>query len=971
MERMQTLVLVALVVANGAHCGLILLGSADKSVSSTWPQRAHVLRGTVAWTAQTKTSIMERTSSSRWPWPHLNAWPVTAMAIKIVNECSSEKDGDRSLESVAACNERTKVVARYTDAALLLLRRELSPGVVVEKLETVLAEWTRPENCTCRWQRFADTSVPGNGHTPVSSHPDGKATVCGEGEAGVVFEIRTSPSQDHLKSSLDAENDSRLYSDAVYPTVKEAVRTMMEKLKTVLNSRSQHVRHAPDLSTHGTTVCVRVYAVYKEHACPIVWDIVCSYHSCTEHGPCMCATDIIEGGTQNCSVPTNLGLRGATHWSAWTAWSRCSETCGKSGLRSRSRTCQKSPNRPDKPFSCHGAVREFERCAERNLCFLVVRSTPAAVTGWSQWGAWGQCDRTCGGGDRWRLRTCEPGKNLCRGRSYEVETCPLVPCHAVWGEWGAWSECAQCTRGAVSSRIRVCPVAGTCSGNRHEARPCDPRICRPVSVWSPWSLWSRCSTTCGEGLISRQRWCNRQGSLPCVGPQHQAQPCQNRACGVQWSQWSQWAPCDATCGRGVTIRRRQCSSPDACLGTGLQSAACGTTMCDTFATAGNWLPWTPWSGCGMRQCRVSGVAEHRQRRCRPGREFTCRGTSVEDRPCNCETVSTNRGTWLGGQRGVRDRPGQGNESQSPQISPGLMTAIILVAVAAIFIGLLIAVVVYKRKSKAKVARQRLQAEMRMNNVTTRRLTRRPALSKAQIRELSLAELSRQSGADRVRVLSTETAQQLASTGGKESRLAVTAMPLPLLNQLSSLLRKGRTQLPDKPPRPQPPPRTHVPPRQLPRPAPRLADEMFDEEQYSSCHGLGRTQQWPTEKAQHRQFGENDEFAPCHGRSPCTHSQTFQAAQRTDSGRCSDTQHSPCNCARREHAQCPDHRQHQTHPGHSACTCSVPCNLEFPFEDRCARSHHRPQRLPPACHGQVSNNMHHSTCLCSAHSSCRH
>lgn len=54
--------------------------------------------------------------------------------------------------------------------------------------------------------------------------------------------------------------------------------------------------------------------------------------------------------------------------------------------------------------------------------------------------------------------------------------------------------------------------------------------------WAAWSEWSRCSVTCGGGLISRQRECSspvpQNGGKPCAGEAADYETCNKQPCPV-------------------------------------------------------------------------------------------------------------------------------------------------------------------------------------------------------------------------------------------------------------------------------------------------------------------------------------------------------------------------------------------------------------------------------------------------------
>lgn len=59
---------------------------------------------------------------------------------------------------------------------------------------------------------------------------------------------------------------------------------------------------------------------------------------------------------------------------------------------------------------------------------------PCTVDGkWSEWSVWEECSRTCGQGNRTRVRTCsdppaQHGGRLCEGKAVEVIMCSVRQC---------------------------------------------------------------------------------------------------------------------------------------------------------------------------------------------------------------------------------------------------------------------------------------------------------------------------------------------------------------------------------------------------------------------------------------------------------------------------------------------------------------------------------------------------------------
>ena len=120
--------------------------------------------------------------------------------------------------------------------------------------------------------------------------------------------------------------------------------------------------------------------------------------------------------------------------------------------------------------------------------------------------------------------------------------------------------------------------------------------CKCEGTLSPWSGWSQCSATCGEGTQQRQRRCIGPGDCDGLGHLEEERVCPDLPrCKGTLGQWSEWSQCSRTCGEGTQQRQRRCIGPGDCDGLGHleEERECpGLSPCK--GTLGE---WSQWSGC--------------------------------------------------------------------------------------------------------------------------------------------------------------------------------------------------------------------------------------------------------------------------------------------------------------------------------------------------------------------------------------
>ncbi|XP_029202215.2 uncharacterized protein LOC114966489 [Acropora millepora] len=260
---------------------------------------------------------------------------------------------------------------------------------------------------------------------------------------------------------------------------------------------------------------------------------------CSQLGP---EKETGECNTNGC--PVNGG------YSTWTEWSDCSLSCG-GGQSLRSRTCTNPrPQHGGKKCTTLGHSVETKRC---NTSACPVNG------GYSTWEPYGACSKSCGGGKQTRQRACtnpppaNGGKDCSDlGPNSETQECNTEPCAIIvdggYSPWGKWSACSKtCGKGSgEKTRERFCnkpqPQNGgkDCSalGKSKETKSCKPKAkkCPVDGGYGPWTKWSKCSKTCGGGTQKRSRRCNKPRPVArgkkcnVLGPNKETQECNTQNC---------------------------------------------------------------------------------------------------------------------------------------------------------------------------------------------------------------------------------------------------------------------------------------------------------------------------------------------------------------------------------------------------------------------------------------------------------
>ncbi|XP_078346313.1 uncharacterized protein LOC144631689 isoform X2 [Oculina patagonica] len=383
--------------------------------------------------------------------------------------------------------------------------------------------------------------------------------------------------------------------------------------------------------------------------------------SCTNPAPSPGGKDCSQLGpdkeTENCN---NGGCPVDGGYSAWGPYGACSKPCG-GGEQTRTRTCTNPPPaNGGKDCSGLGPSTSSRKCNE-NSCPI--------DGGYGNWNEWSTCSVSCGGGRRARSRQCDNptpqhgGKGCSElGPSTQTEECNTNDCPRDGGysAWGPYSKCSKSCGGGKQTRQRTCtnppPSAGgkDCSklGPSSSSRECNNQNCPVDGGYTEWEQWTDCSVKCGGGKRSRHRQCTnpvpQHGGKDCkdLGPAIETEDCNKDGCAVNggYGPWATWGDCSITCGKnkGVRTRDRLCNNPAPqnggkdCSGLGKDSETKSCTPpVKKCPVDGQWGDWSEWSTCSVT---CGGGEQKRERRCNnpkpSGGGKDCPGDKEDKKDCN-------------------------------------------------------------------------------------------------------------------------------------------------------------------------------------------------------------------------------------------------------------------------------------------------------------------------------------------------
>ncbi|XP_071151058.1 uncharacterized protein [Mytilus edulis] len=224
--------------------------------------------------------------------------------------------------------------------------------------------------------------------------------------------------------------------------------------------------------------------------------------NCSDPGPQWGGLQCVGSDTESQSCVASITCPIDGIWSDWSTWGACSVTC-ESGVEMRNRSCT-NPIPQYGGQDCQGSDSDSQTCT-LSMCPIDGNYT--------DWSAWSVCTVSCGGGTQDRTRSCtnpvqQYGGNDCSqiGSDYEQEACNTQVCiiDGAWSQWGNFGQCSVTCGGGQYTRSRTCsdpyPQNGglSCSGDSSEFTNCNTQACPTASSGQYVQLcpsgWFTCAT---------------------------------------------------------------------------------------------------------------------------------------------------------------------------------------------------------------------------------------------------------------------------------------------------------------------------------------------------------------------------------------------------------------------------------------------------------------------------------------------
>lgn len=339
-------------------------------------------------------------------------------------------------------------------------------------------------------------------------------------------------------------------------------------------------------------------------------------------------------------------------WSEWTG-------CGGGADDQAQRTREIATPASGYGTPCAGALKQTRGCpVEKKDCLL------------TDWHPWGPCDRSCGGGHKFRTREVASdalnGGKPCHMMALHVTAmCNQAPCASptdcVISDWGAWSKCDRSCGSGVKKRNRTITQpakAGSagCNVDLDQVTPCSGDTCPGVKDCNltDWTEWGDCQKAeiCGVGYRLRSRKVKQPaspGGKPCEElPLNEAKnfstcpgAClpkgeKKKCIDGKWEDWGTWSSCSVTCGTGEKSRKRTAVEGNDCgkpvEGMAVQFSGCTVATCPGRIDCA-WESWSAWEDCS-KTCNGQKSRQRKIKTYAANGGKACTGPTLETVRCN-------------------------------------------------------------------------------------------------------------------------------------------------------------------------------------------------------------------------------------------------------------------------------------------------------------------------------------------------
>eukprot|EP00929_Paragymnodinium_shiwhaense_P087227 TRINITY_DN4747_c0_g1_i1.p1 TRINITY_DN4747_c0_g1~~TRINITY_DN4747_c0_g1_i1.p1 ORF type:complete len:1556 (-),score=307.09 TRINITY_DN4747_c0_g1_i1:124-4791(-) len=307
--------------------------------------------------------------------------------------------------------------------------------------------------------------------------------------------------------------------------------------------------------------------------------------------------------------------------SDWSEWSVCTS---QTDQRYRKKHVLQKATAGGK--GCDGPMKETEPCQEGCHCVKDCQ--------FSQWSDWTGCSVSCGQGHMQRIRFVKQKvKNSgypCEGATLETGSCKMDSCPSTDADIGAWSDWSQCDGEDLQryrSRALHQKVTGDVKafqGSLREVSPCELAEPKPCE-FADWTSWTRCDRSCDGGQTRRKRRvtsaAEHGGHCDPHAPLEEIAACNTHSCHSKHdcalSQWEDWSDCDADCGTGTQMRKREVVREASEHARGCHAPLDEVRTCEVTESPScgervdcQWGDWHDWGGCS---CDCGGGTKRRQR----------------------------------------------------------------------------------------------------------------------------------------------------------------------------------------------------------------------------------------------------------------------------------------------------------------------------------------------------------------------